>query len=156
NLQHVTAAVGGGLIMLTNSQDAPYQMLTELTCTDTIVVSSAKPPLVEQRGPDRIDEYLARLQWSGQRDFFNGVSVFWQIANTSLGGVKQMAFADWQELWPERPKFASNAPLVWKGLPQSTRPFHAHTPSDYALDTAARSNPAVGSASDGLDAGCIE
>ena len=57
NLRHVTAMVHGGLALLTNSKDAPYQLLTEINSHDSIVVSSAMPPLVEQRGSNSLEEF---------------------------------------------------------------------------------------------------
>ena len=157
NLRHVTAAVHAGLALLTNSEDAPYQLPTQLNCTDSIVLATANAPLIEQRGSDDIDEYLGRCEWSGDRDFFSGFEIFWQIVNT--GGQtasKEMRFSDWREFWAGRLKYPSNASLAWRGLPSATRPFHTHKPSDYALDSSKPANPAIRAASDGLDAGCLE
>ncbi len=156
NLRHVTAMLNNGLALLTNSDDAPYQLLTEINCTDSILVSTAKPPLIEQRGTDTTEEYLSRLQWSGDHDFFDGFEVFWQIANgTAETDSQQMRFEDWQKLWASRSKLAANVTISWRRPPQSDRAFHTHTPLDYALDATAADNPAIGGAGDGLDAGCV-
>jgi serine/threonine-protein kinase len=155
-LRHVTAVLHGGLALLTDSDDAPYQLFTEINCTDTILASTNAPPLVEQRGADTVEEYLARVKWNGEHDFFDGFDVFWRISNgTTQAGAKQMSFSEWQQFWASRSKSMNNVPLAWKNLPRSDRPFHAQAPDDYALDATATTNPALRGASDGLDAGCI-
>lgn len=157
NLRHVTAMVHGGLALLTNSEDAPYQLLTEINCDDSIVVSTATPPLIEQRGSNSAEEYRSRLQWSGSRDFFDGIDVFWQIQNTAgLSAPRQMRFDDWQTHWGGQSRsqtFRKNHEY-WRSLPEAERPFHSHVPGDYELDRSL-TNPAVGGGSDGLDAGCL-
>ncbi|HEX3726099.1 MAG TPA: protein kinase [Pirellulales bacterium] len=156
HLRHVTAAVHDGLALLTNSEDAPYQLPTHIDAVDTILLSTARQPLVEQRGSDTVDEYLRRLQWSGEHDFVEGFGALWQIlSSTSATGSKQMSFDAWQSFWGDRLHAVSNAPLAWKGLPAATRAFHTHTPADYALDARAKTNPAVNTASDGLEVGLL-
>ncbi|MBI3838145.1 MAG: protein kinase [Planctomycetia bacterium] len=157
HLAHLTAMLHNGLALLINSEDAPYQLLTEIDCVDSILVSTARPPLIEQRGSDRIEEYLARLQWNGDRDFFAGFETFWQILNNAeAAGSKQMSFADWQQFWGDsRSRLATRDSVVWKHLPGTNRPFHTHTPNDYALDLDVTHKGASGGASDGLDAGCL-
>ena len=157
NLRHVTAMVHGGLALLTNSKDAPYQLLTEINSHDSIVVSSAMPPLVEQRGSNSLEEFQARLQWSGDHDFFDGIDVFWQIENTAgLSPPKQLRFDEWQAHWgnQSRSQTTRRGHEYWRNLPESERPFHAHVPSDYELDRSL-TNPAIGGGGDGLDAGCL-
>jgi serine/threonine protein kinase len=158
NLRHVTAMLQNGLALLTNSEDAPYQLLTEIHCDDSIFASSTKPPLIEQRGSDRVEEFVGRLQWSGDRDFFDGFDVFWQIANTSQDiGSKQQHFEEWQSFWAaqSRAQVAGKNAVLWRRLPSADRAFHAHAPADYALNTEIANNPAFRAASDGLDAGCV-
>jgi serine/threonine-protein kinase len=157
-LNHVTAMVKSGLALMTNREDAPYQVLTEINCDNSIVASTAKPPLIEQRGSDSIQEYLTRLQWSGDHDFFDGFDIFWQILNTaSETNSKQQRFDDWQNFWrgQSRWQIADKNGVRWRGLPPVDRPYHSHTPSDYALDPESAGNLALGAASDGLDAGCV-
>jgi serine/threonine-protein kinase len=158
NLRHVTAMMRAGLALLTNREDAPYQLLTEINCDDSIFVSTAKPAFVEQRGSDRIEDYATRLQWSGDHDFFDGFEVFWQILNTAAEtGSRQHRFEDWQDLWRKQSRWqvAGKNAVRWRALPGAERAFHAHTPNDYALESEAANNPALGGAGDGLDAGCI-
>jgi hypothetical protein len=156
-LSHLTAMLHNGLALLTNSEDAPYQLLTEIDCADSILVSTARPPLVEQRGSDSIEEYLTRLQWHGQRDWFAGFGAFWQIdINAEAAGSKQMSFADWQQRWGEsRSHLATNDAIAWKHLPGANRPFHTHSPNDYALDLDVIPKGDLGDAGGGQDAGFV-
>lgn len=156
-LRHVTAMIQGGLALLSNSRDAPYQLLAEINCDDCILVSKAKSPLVEQRGSDSADAYLARLQWSGRRDYFDGFEVFWEVTGSAGGaGSKRMRFDDWQDFWrgQSRQQVSGGGAVVWQALPDANRPFHTHLPADYALDATAAGNAAVGGGGEGLDAGC--
>jgi len=155
-LSHITAMLHNGLVLLTNTQDAPYQLLTEIDCANSILLSTARPPLVEQRGSDSVEEYLNRFQWNGNCDFFTGFDPFWQILNNAEAGSKQMSFSDWQQFWGEsRSRLSANDTVVWKHEPETNRPFHTHTPNDYALDVGLPRQAALGGASDGLDAGCL-
>jgi hypothetical protein len=158
NLRHVTAMIRGGLALLTNREDAPYQLLTEINCDDSIFVSMTKPALIEQRGSDRIEEYATRLQWSGDHDFFDGFEVFWKILNTAAETrSRQHRFEDWQDLWRKQSRWqvAGKNVVRWRALPGAERAFHTHAPNDYALAPEAADNPALGGAGDGLDAGCV-
>jgi serine/threonine-protein kinase len=155
-LRHVTAMCAGGLALLTNSQDEPYQLYAKIHCTDSIVASRGNAPLVEQRGPDSVEQYQARVQWSGQRGFFDGVDVFWRIENgTTQTRSREMNFDEWRAFWAGPATSLENGAVSWQGLPRSERPYWAHGPQDYALAPAADENSAVGGASDGLDAGAI-
>ena len=156
NLQHLTLAARSGLALLTNSEDAPYQLLTEINCTNCILAVSPAAPLVDQRGPDAADEYLSRVQWSGDHDAFDALDTFWKIqsgATQSL--VRQMDFDQWQQHWASRSKPATNEPVGWLRPLSVDRPFHAQTPADYALDTALGDNPAVAAGANEVDLGLI-
>lgn len=156
-LRHFTAMTQSGLALLINSQDAPYQLLTDISCEDSILVSKAGPPLVEQRGTEPVEAYQARLQWNGRRNYFDGYEIFWAIADRMGGAAsKLMRFDDWQDFWrgQSRQQVAGSGAVVWQALPESNRPYHTHLPADYALDATAGGNAALGGGSDGADAGC--
>jgi hypothetical protein len=155
NLRHVTAIVESGLALVTNSEDAPWQMITEFDCRDSIFVTQADAPLVEQRGTNTVPELRARVHWSGERQYYDGFQTFWRIASGGMQTVsEQMDFDDWQENWAGHARLMSRAPIAWKQLPDAQRPFSAHSPQDYALSESSN-NPPVRGASDGQDAGCI-
>ncbi len=158
SLRHLTAMLQNGLALLTNDEGAPYQLLTEINCDDSIFVSRANVPLFEQRGSNSLEQHLAGLQWSGSRDWFDGFDVFWRISNTTpQGSSKQFRFEDWQNFWRQqsRSQLAGKNAVAWARLPSEDHAFDTHTPADYALDAGVAGNPAVGNASDGLDAGYI-
>ncbi len=158
NLRHVTAMLPAGLAVLTNGDDAPYQLLTEIHCDDSIFATRNAPSLVEQRGANLVDQYLAGLQWSGNRDFFDGFDAFWRIVSTGTqAGVREMKFEDWQNFWRQqsRGQSAGRGAVAWTRLPRTDAPYHSQSPADYTLDRTATKNAALSSASDGGDAGCI-
>jgi hypothetical protein len=157
-LRHVTAMVAAGLVFLSNSEEAPYQLMTQIRCDDCVIAGKNRPPLVEQRGSDGIDRYQTRFQWSGSHNFFAGFEVFWRIMNSAgQSGSKQLDFAEWNQLWhgPSGSQLAGQNVVVWAGLPRDDSPFHTHMPSDYKLADDVADNPAVGGASDRQDAGFV-
>lgn len=157
SLRHVTAMIHDGLALLTNSEDAPYQLLTEIRAEDCIFVSRHTPPLVEQRGSDHVEEYQSRLQWSGDRDIFDGFDIFWLMDSRAKQAESKQTFDQWQDFWRghSRAQFVVSKGAIWKALPRADRPFHTHLVSDYLLDHNASQNPAIGVSGDGLDAGFI-
>jgi serine/threonine-protein kinase len=156
-LEHVTAMMQGGLALLSDSKDAPYQLATEIRTSDCILASTANSPLVEQRGSDNVEDYLNKhVQWQSDRVFFDGFEVFWKITNGATHDVlRQMDFDEWQEIWRSRSQSTASVPIGWKRLPSTNRPFHTHTPDDYELDNLAPDNQAVGASAGGEDAGLV-
>jgi serine/threonine-protein kinase len=155
SLRHVTAMVSG-LVLMTNSQEEPHQLVVDLRCHDSILATTGTAPLVEQRGSAGIDEFLARFAWSGDSVYFQGFNTFQQVMNPSgQAGSKQLNFDQWRERWQysSTHQFGGQDAVVWATRPSGGRPYHAHLASDYVLDTGAASNPALGGASDGSDAG---
>jgi serine/threonine-protein kinase len=157
NLRHVTAVVQSGLALLTNSEDSPYMLVTEISCDDCILATSGAAPLVEQRGSDSIEEFLTRFQWSGSRDFFVGFDVFWRIIDTTgEPDSRDIPFVDWLGRWgaSSRWQVVAQSPL-WKHAAAHTQAYHAQMPLDFVVDSSGAGNQAVGAASDGLDAGGV-
>ncbi len=152
-LRHVTAMVGGGLVLMTSSDEEPYQVVVDLRVSDSVIATTGSAPLVEQRGPAGIEEFQARFRWSADSVYFQGFSNFWQIMNSAgPGGAKQLSFDDWREWWrfSSRNQFAGPGAVVWSAAPPASRPFHSHQASDHVLSST---SAAVGGASDGGDAG---
>ena len=81
-LNHLTAIARGGLIRLLAASDAPYLLKTEVNCANSFLITH-DAPLVEQRGPQRIAMLEQQFQWSGDRNFCQGFSVFWQLVDTN-------------------------------------------------------------------------
>jgi hypothetical protein len=159
-LRHVTALVDAGLVLLTNSKEAPFQLLTQIRADDCLFAATKNPPLVEQRGSDGVDQYRTRFQWSGDHNYFDGFDTFWQITNAAgPSGSNQLDFDAWTQLWHGSmpAQSAGRDAVAWAAPPGALQPFHTHTPADYALDGASEDeeNPAAGGASDRLDAGAV-
>jgi serine/threonine-protein kinase len=155
DLRHVTAVVRGGLCRLSDSSLGPYQLAAEIRCANSIFIGTVGKPLVEQEGVQAADTLRRRITFNGDRNFYEGMDVFWTIDDLNPDTPPQsMDFEAWRAHWgPQRENLPSRAPLGWKKLPEPGRPVHAHTPDDYTLSDAV-SNPALGAASDGHHAGC--
>lgn len=151
-LRHVTVMAANGLVLMTNSQEEPHQMVVDLRCQDCILATTGSAAAVEQRGSAGIEEFSARFQWSGDNDYFAGFGTFWQIMNSAgLTGSKQFNFHEWKDRWQfsSLQQFAGNDAVLWANSPSSDRPYHTHLPSDYVLSASA----AIAGASDGSNAG---
>jgi serine/threonine-protein kinase len=151
-LRHVTAMVGVGLALLTNSEEAPHQLMTQIRCDDCVIAGGkGRPPLIEQRGSDGIDSYQARFQWRGAHNYFDGFDVYWRIMNSSgQSGSKQVDFDEWNQLWggPAGNQITDQNSVLWAGLPNDDRPFHTHVPSDYQLADDVTNDSETGDASE--------
>ena len=155
DLQHITAAVRGGLCRLTSSQLAPYQLDAEIRCADSIILAGPESSLVEQSGLDSAGALKQRFRWNGAWNFYEGFTVFWKIDSNGPETPPGLLTLDaWQAHWAaaheSMPKWGQ---VVWKQLPEATRPTHTHTPADYALGAPPTGNPARRAARDGRDVG---
>jgi len=156
DLRHLTAVVHSGLCRLSDSPSAPYQLPAEIHCADSILIGTVGKPLIEQEGVQAADTLRRRISFNGDRNFYEGVNIFWSVDDLNPDTPSQlMDFDAWRAHWsPRHENLPSRAVLSWKRVPEPTRPVHAHTPDDYALSEAAN-NPALGAASDGHHAGCL-
>jgi hypothetical protein len=124
---------------------------------DSILLTTADVPLLEQFGADSVDEFERNVEWTGSRYFYSGFNTFWKISSFASGlpaqDPVQFSFDQWQRHWGEGSQNQESwSRVVWKQLPDST-PFHAHTPADYALDETSAENDAHLGAVDKTDAG---
>lgn len=153
DLRHVTADVRGGLCLLTNAVETPYQLPTEIKCANSILICDPRRPLIEQIGVDTVAELRGKVRWDSERNFYDGVRVFREIhGRTREGMPDDLTLTTWQAFWQGGER--SWGRVQWKSLPDSTRPISTYTPFDYALDATLSENPAVHGATDGRDAGC--
>jgi serine/threonine-protein kinase len=159
-LQHVTVVARRGLLLTTNSDDAPYPMEAELVCRDSIFTIGADAALVEQRCVQSVSTLQETISWTGERNFFEGFSTFWKIRVLGLGEQDQfppLAFEAWRTYWQQRPEgYAIQSQLgavIWKHLPPSSLPLDAQTPDNYLLGMGVAGNPARGAAKNGQDVG---
>lgn len=156
-LQHLTAVVRGGLCQLRQSESAPYALPLAINCVSSILVGSARGPLIEQIGVAGKEPY-ERVLWNGERNFYEGFGTFWSVAPAQAEWrPAPQTFEAWVAYWgPQREILPMFNRVQWKKLPSADLPVHAHTVRDYLLSKPGEggtANPAVKAAADGKDAG---
>jgi serine/threonine protein kinase len=156
SLRHLTAVVGLGFCQLTNRFDAPYLRETEINLSDSILLSQARQPLVEQDGVDSVSTFQHQFSWNGDRNFYQGFDgdAFWRITDQNDPDESQrLSFLDWVSHWGQQHEFLPSwGEIAWKQLPPVDRPPHTARPAEYALSDV-NGNMARDGASDGRDAG---
>ena len=156
DLRHVTAIVRGGFARLASSQLNPHQLIAQIDCADTILSTTPGGTLVEQTSDDDLDDLRQRVIWNGDRGFYEGFDAFWAVRRLNPSTPPDlMMFDGWKAYWgPEHENLPKVGKVEWKKPPGADRPMCWQTAADYALSEVA-SNPAVGTASDGHNAGCM-
>ncbi len=156
DLRHLTAVMRGGFARLAGSPIGPHQLTTRIDCADTILSAAPGSPIIEQVGGDELESFRQRVAWNGDRNVYDGFGPFWLVRRLDADGPPEaMTFDAWKSYWgPEHENLSQAVHLDWKQLPAADRPMDSHTPADYALGDEP-SNPALGTASDGRDAGCL-
>jgi hypothetical protein len=156
-LRHITAAVRSGMARLTCSGDAPYLLDTTFHCTDSIFLGSPQSVWIEQQGADASSDVQNKLDWNGDRNFYEGVNAnaFWKIHWFGSSDPPQlMPLADRRSRWGQQQEILPTwNQVVWKQLPAADRAPHLLVVDDYALDDRSVNNAALHGASDGEDAG---
>ncbi|HEX4146250.1 MAG TPA: protein kinase [Pirellulales bacterium] len=114
SLRRVTAIARRGLARLSNNEDLPYLLDTEISCNACVLVTDPSLPLVEQRGIDTVDQFREHFQWSANNVDFEGVDqVAWRIVNTPTGETSDMDFAAWESYWDKRETDCRRGALPW-------------------------------------------
>jgi serine/threonine-protein kinase len=154
-LRHVTAVARAGLVQISGGDDARHPLATEFYCKDSILMSDAGSALVQHVGVDPAGGFRNSFRWNGERNFYEGLQVFWRILPLGAqGGPQDWPLTRWQAYWTPTREISPSWGLVgWKLLPNAARPLNSHTPADYALDVRTPDNHAKGAASDGRDVG---
>ena len=155
--RHLTAEVRSGLAWLDFSDNGTDGMLADLRLAASIIRVGSGASFIEQRDPASSVNSEGTLSWSGDRNFYEAVDVFWKrIDATRTDSSQQLTFAGWQAFWGQsRETLPKLNAVVWQQSVQDNRPVSERTPFDFALSIASANNPARDSASDGLDAGCL-
>ncbi len=158
DVRHVTAAIRDGLCRFDQSEASPQQIAAEINCASSILLSEPGAPILEQTGVTSSETRRKRVQWSGDRNFYEGFTAFWTIENVNPEYPPEVfGFEDWRNHWcAARENFPTINRVQWRQLPGVDRPVHQQTPEDYVLSTAeSPPNAALGAASDGQDAGFV-
>jgi hypothetical protein len=158
DLRHITAHVRNGLCLIDKKDGSSPLLFTSLHCSDSILLGNGDAPLVEHSGTDSVDDFQSKFEWVGSHYFYTGFSTFWKISSFASAlpaqDPVQRSFEEWQKHWGEgqgNPHRWSQ--VVWKQLPDSSRPFHTYTSADYVLDETSAENEALQGAADRSDAG---
>lgn len=145
-LRHLTAVVRGGLCRLSATSANPYLLAVQCVCSDDIIITSPETPLVEQQGIVSVEKSRERFVWSGDRNHYQDVDVFWLVRTLDAQSAPDvMTFNGWKTYWgPSRENQPNRSPLTWRKSPNSDRPPHSHTAADYTLE-----DPTLNDASNG-------
>jgi serine/threonine-protein kinase len=132
-LNHLTAVARGGLIRLLAAGDAPYLLKTEVNCANSLLITR-NAPLVEQRGPQRTAMLEQQFQWSGDRNFCQGFSVFWQLVDTNAPNAPRLVSASqWQAQMGQGDNLLPLHERVWKHADVDDRAVSTMRTEDFML-----------------------
>ena len=149
DLQHVTARMRRGMCRIVTREDQHYLPQVRINCTDCILLTDGAP-LIDQRGDESVEEQQKALLWKGNRNFYEGIEVFWQIDGPRTAGPTQINWTAWRDHWGAgRETTERSASVAFAQLPDRQSPASAHSPADYLLDESEQYNPALGTATDG-------
>ena len=138
-LRNVTVATRGGLALLSYGDAMRYPLKTEFACRDCVFLNGPTgrdgPPLIEQLSSGDPIWTQMLFVWQGDHNLYDGIDVFWRIANSSLpSSPKQLAFDDWRSHWGERGELAPRrGGVAWRRLPPPEKPNADHLPNEYAF-----------------------
>ena len=146
-LAHLTAALRKGFCRFPN---APYHLHAEIECSDSVLLTGPSGALIEQEGAESAEDLRSRIAFRGDRNFYQGLDVFWSLRHADSPTPDEMRFEGWQSHWGERENLPHRDSVEWRRLPSSEQPCHTHMVADYEL-RAGDENPAFRSASSGRD-----
>ena len=133
NLNHLTAITGGGLIRLLAAADSPYLLKTEVACANSFLITR-KAPLVEQQGPQRTALLEQQFQWSGDRNFCQGFSVFWKMVDLNAQTVARLiSWPQWQTLMGAGDKLLGPDERIWRRSAAYDRAMHSLRREDFVI-----------------------
>ncbi len=139
DLRDVTAVVGRGLFRLNHGEFAPHQLPIHVGCTRSLLIGSAKASLLEQAGVTDMKQAFQQIQWTGDRNFFEGFGSYWTVHHLDPEIYWQAkTFDDWQSRWhSDTEKQVSLGIGGHAAVTTRDRPGHSLTPADYAWINAA-------------------
>lgn len=156
DLRHLTAIMQKGLGRLTCSQIRPHHLTAQIDCVDSLLVTAPGNVLIEQIGDDGLNDFRQRIVWNGERNFYEGFKIFWAVRRSAAEEPLELMTLDaWRAYWgPEHENLSKSGRVYWRQQPAVGMPMDSHTVADYELNEVA-SNPVIGMARDGRNAGCL-
>ena len=146
-LRHVTVEARGGLCQLVNTSLAPYQLPVQFISSNSIFRTAPGISLIAQEGAADANNLRQRFLWSGDRNFYENITVFWTVRNNLDLEMPSdsMNFDAWKAYWgPSREDQPSTEKLFWKHAANADQPLHARGPGDYTLEDPTGGDAAAG------------
>jgi serine/threonine-protein kinase len=155
SLEHVTAAVGNGLLRV-DSGDSPRELPTVSVHARNNALGSRTPvPMVAMSGSTNAEDFRRLLRWHGEKNFYDRFEAFWSISTPQgMTDFDRLDFDSWKRVW-SAVSDTSEVGATRGGLPWKERWWERTardcTLADFELQRAVA--PAIGGATDGSDAG---
>ncbi|HLA85529.1 MAG TPA: serine/threonine-protein kinase [Thermoguttaceae bacterium] len=153
-LKHLTAWLDKGLCLLDNSRFAPSQLPVKVDCSDSLLLlTSPQATLIEQFGENPANIAGPWFMWTGDRNGYEGVTLFWRVEDLRPDGTTQwFDFDEWKQQWPDQEIHSRAGRIDFVAPFDSNRAVDSCATADFRLSDAAE-YWARGGASDGTDVG---
>jgi serine/threonine protein kinase len=136
-LRHLTAAVRRGLCLFAAQDDIPHQPVS-ITCYDSaILIDDPQAAMIEQTGVGNVPDSFRLVTWTGERNIYPNLSVFWRFDGPRMRQTRDWYFSDWQQNLSGADRLPQIDPLPWQSPQATARPPYLSSPSDYALPASA-------------------
>lgn len=155
SLEHVTAAVGNGLLRV-DSGDTPRELPTVSVHARNNALGSRTPvPMVAMSGSTNAEDFRRLLRWHGEKNFYDRFEAFWSISTPQgVTDFDRLDFDSWKKVW-SAVSDTSEVGATRGGLPWKERWWERNARdcalADFELQRSGA--PAIGGATDGSDAG---
>jgi serine/threonine-protein kinase len=155
-LEHVTAALGGGLIKL-DCGNLPRRLApVQVYASGSIFSNPGGASFVAMTGNSPPQDFRMLLSWNGRNNIYDRYSTFWSIVSVEgTGRIENWDFSNWRRNWTETAE--GNARQVdggiWNRRQWMGKSSADLSAADFSLDRQMPGNPAVAGATSSTDAG---
>ncbi len=141
-LRHVTIAARMGLVRMSVSPQAPYQLDLFTDIADSILmVTDDRSPLFQRMGINRVEAVADRLDLRGRDNFYPGSTKFLRLGPDLDTEQIDDIDVDQHDQLPFLKERSPHLTLIWQGLPGSGLTEERHLPDHYELERS-EFNPA--------------
>ncbi len=116
-LDFVTCLTSGGLVLTEGvNQLNDHTPPVSVTARDNIFWCESSHPLVAMMDAGELMEMQRRFVWSGDRNQYDGVGVFWQLGGRQgAAPARQLDYEAWRSYWGSNEGTGSvNLPVKWR------------------------------------------